>query len=150
MSLNEHYVKWESMSLTVKQRAYAECYAGDGEKAAYQAGYKGSKNSISVTVTRLNKNEEVVKLIRARESKRLTPLIKTREERQEWWSTVMEDEELPTKDRLRASELLAKSQCDFITKTEVTYPDAVQYTSEEKKVLKQLALQRAKEIISDV
>ena len=39
--------------------------------------------------------------------------IKSIEEVQEWWSSIMEDGEESTKDRLRASELLVKSKGGF-------------------------------------
>lgn len=45
-------------------------------------------------------------------------MIATREKRQELWTKVMNAEGVEMKDRLRASELLGKSEGDFISKIE--------------------------------
>jgi phage terminase small subunit len=48
--------------------------------------------------------------------------IASREERQSFWSSVLRDQNIDMKDRLKASDLLGKSQADFITRTEVSGP----------------------------
>ncbi len=46
------------------------------------------------------------------------PLVATREERQRWWSAIMRDPGIDLRDRLRASDMLAKSQGDYTIKVE--------------------------------
>lgn len=100
--------------MTPKQQDFVEHYAacGNATEAARLAGYKkphvqGSQNleklSIQAALTALT--EEVA-------SKR----IATAQERQEFWTAVMradEGYEAEMKDRLKASELLGKTQTDF-------------------------------------
>ena len=45
--------------------------------------------------------------------------IKSIEEIQHWWSTVVDDQEQQMKERLKASELLVKSQGGFVDKVDV-------------------------------
>ncbi len=52
-------------------------------------------------------------------SERKNQLIATREQRQEFWTAVMTDIEQDMRSRLRASELLAKSEGDFTEKVQV-------------------------------
>lgn len=50
---------------------------------------------------------------------RADPQIATREERQHFWTSLMYDEGVEASQRNRASELLGKSQGDFIEQVEV-------------------------------
>lgn len=105
--------------MVVNTRAirFAEVYDGNGVQAARAAGYKGSDAVLATTAGRLLRNPEVLERISKRETKRITGKILTREERQAFWSTVANDENADMGDRLRASELLGKSQADFIERT---------------------------------
>ena len=47
------------------------------------------------------------------------PAIKTRQQRQEFWSRMMDDVGQKASDRLKASELLKRSQGDFIEQQDV-------------------------------
>ena len=51
--------------------------------------------------------------IKLRHNKEYNPKILSRQERQAWWTLRMCDESLDMKDRLKASELLGKSEADF-------------------------------------
>lgn len=44
--------------------------------------------------------------------------VANREERQAFWTAILRDESRPMSERLRASELLARSEADFITRVE--------------------------------
>lgn len=46
--------------------------------------------------------------------------VLSREGRQRWWARVMGDEGYELKDRLKASELLGRSDGDFIDRTELS------------------------------
>lgn len=94
-------------------------YAGNGTEAARLAGYKGSDNVLAQTARDLLRNPQISEAIRAREKEEVRPLIATRQERQAFWTAVMNDtdEEMPA--RLKASELLGKSEGDFIDKVDL-------------------------------
>lgn len=102
--------------LTEKRRRFVDFFlgeaAGNATEAARLAGYKTPHPEGS----QLLQNPTIREAIESHSKTRSR--IKTRDERQEWWSQIMDDEDQPTKDRLRASELLAKSQADFVQRVE--------------------------------
>lgn len=57
--------------------------------------------------------------IKAQQAETLKAEIKSVEEVQKWWSGIVGDEEQEMKDRMKASELLVKSQGGFIEKVDV-------------------------------
>lgn len=103
--------------MTAKQKMFVAAYSGNATEAARAAGYS-SKTAYSQG-QRLLKNAEVAEAIREREGARTGALVATREARQEFWTAVMMNEELPMKERLRASELLGRSEGDFLEKSAV-------------------------------
>ena len=109
------------MAFTVKQRAFVEAYCGNATEAAITAGY--SKKTAASIGERLLRNVEIKEALKEREDKRLASLIATREERQRFWTTLMRDEDRKEVDRLKASELLAKSEGDFLERRELTGPN---------------------------
>jgi phage terminase small subunit len=109
-----------SKKLTAKMEAFVAVYDGNGTEAARKAGYKGSDNTLAQNARDLLSNPQIAEAIRARQDKRISRLILTREQRQEFWSTVTMDPEAHLSDRLRASELLGKSEADFTAKVEVS------------------------------
>lgn len=102
--------------LTPRQRKFAEMYAGNGTQAAREAGYHGDDNTLAQTARELLRNPQVAKVVRDREAKEIRPHVATRHERQEFWTKVMQglDGEADLRDRLKASELLGKSEADFV------------------------------------
>lgn len=104
--------------LTPRQKKFIEVYNGNGTEAARQAGYKGSDDVLGKTAYDLLRNPRIKKIIDARLSKEIKAIIATRTERQEFWSNVMKDGDVDWKNRLRASELLGRSEADFIEKHE--------------------------------
>lgn len=99
-------------SFTLMQRRFIKFYDGNGTTAARKAGYKKPE----VEASRLLKNVNVATAIAAREEKRTKSGIANREDRQRFWSAILNDTTLDLNHRLRASELLAKSEGDFLTK----------------------------------
>lgn len=93
-------------------------YSGNATEAARAAGYRGNDSTLSVTGARLLRHPEVRAALDARTARSLAGEIATREERQALWTRVMRDVEADMKDRLRASELLGKSQADFVERVE--------------------------------
>ena len=109
--------------LTIKQQRFVNCYDGNATQAAKDAGYKGSNNTLrKVGFENLTK-PNVKQAIRDREKKRNRKLIADREARQEFWTDIMNDENADMKDRLRASELLGRSEADFTDKQISTNPE---------------------------
>jgi phage terminase small subunit len=100
-----------SHKLTKKQKIFADIYDGNAKQAALLAGY--SKVSAHSIGQRLLNNPRIKELIQNRNNKVTAPLIMNRQARQEFWSKVIQDPEQSMGDRLRASELLGRSEADF-------------------------------------
>ena len=105
------------MGLTVRQQAFVNAYTGNATEAAIKAGY--SPDSAHVQGVRLLKNDNIMAAIRARNEEAQKPLIATREQRQKFWSEVMLDPEQEMQHRLKAAELLGKSECDFSERLQI-------------------------------
>ena len=94
--------------LTAKQRRFVEAYDGNATQAAIAAGYS---QKIARQMGQVNMTKRVILAeIKSRETVRCTPLIASRAERQQFWSSVMRDKEQMMRDRLKAAELLGKSE----------------------------------------
>jgi len=109
--------------MTIKQRRFVEAFDGNATEAARVAGY--SPRTAYAQGARLLKNVEVRAAIEAREREPREHRIATREERQGFWTAIMEDPSEETRDRLRASELLGRSQADFLDRVERSGPEDV-------------------------
>ena len=93
---------------TVKQQKLIDCYEGDIKKAA-----KKAKISYGYARQLLTKSN-ILEAIQNRQDTEIRPkTIMTRQQRQQFWTDVANDEKVDMKDRLRASELLGKSEADF-------------------------------------
>lgn len=120
--------------LSVKQRRFVEAYDGNATAAAIAAGYspktarlQGHKN-----ITKDN----ILEAIQSRENKRLESTILTREERQAFWSDIIRSEdEKNIMAKLKASELLAKSEGDFLDRHELTGKDGAPLDAAPRKVI---------------
>lgn len=102
--------------LTTKQARFVAAYTGNGVEAARAAGYKGSDETLNAVARENLRKPPIADAIQAREGKRVGTLIATREERQQFWTGAFRDENNPLTERLRASELLGKSEADFTDK----------------------------------
>jgi phage terminase small subunit len=105
--------------LNAMQQKFVAAYAGNATEAARIAGYKNPR----MTGSRLMTNVDIAEAIKKRQEKEERPLIATRQERQKFWTEVMQDTGGDMKDRLKASELLGKSEADFTERREVTGAD---------------------------
>ncbi len=103
-------------SLTPRQQAFVDAYAGNATAAAIAAGY--SAKAARVQGHRLLTNAAVAAAIDARRATQADRLIATREDRQRFWTGVMRDVGAEMRDRLKASELLGKAEADFIDRVE--------------------------------
>lgn len=108
-----------AQKLTLKEERFVAAYTGNGVEAARAAGYSGDNDTLAANASRLLTRDRVKAALAARSTKELRPLVKNRLERQQWWSHVMADEAAALRDRIRASELLGRSEADFTEKLEV-------------------------------
>lgn len=126
---------------TPKQRAFLDCWDGNINSTAEKA-------NISISYAKvLWADPEIKKLIRRREQNRTTKSVANRIERQEFWTKVLLGEEtskvitidddgvetikeiLPKmSDRLKASELLGRSEADFTDNQRISDPDGKSLT----------------------
>jgi phage terminase small subunit len=111
--------------LSDMEKKFVEAYSGNGEQAAIQAGY--SPKTAKVQGSRLLTRVNVITAIKSREEKPRAFRIATREERQAFWTNVMHGNEkdiayekgvkievdVKMSDRLKAAELLGRSEADF-------------------------------------
>lgn len=126
--------KKRAKKLTVKQQLFVDAYNGNATDAARKAGYKGSNATLGAVGAENLRKPQIAEAIANRQAKRSQPLIASREQRQAFWTRVMlgkekehvlvegADVELAPKlsDRLRAAELLGKSEGDFLHRMDVT------------------------------
>lgn len=108
--------------LTPKQARFVDAYmgaaAGNATEAARIAGYKGNDVTLaSVGAENLRKPQIAQRIA---ELQKNDPAIATREDRQRFWTAVMNDPHADMKDRLRASEILGKASGDFVERHEHT------------------------------
>ncbi len=120
---------------TVKRQRFIDLYDGNATVAAEKAGYAHPMQQGE----RLLRNVEILTAIQEREKDRENKVIADREERQAFWTTVFRGEivekvpvikdgtyqieEIPPKmsDRLKASELLGRSEADFVDRHQVEF-----------------------------
>lgn len=104
----------KARKLTPKQERFVHAYAksGNATKAAREAGY--SELYADRQAAQLLGKSWVKKALAELTAKLARPTIATITDRQEWWTEVIRDGKAKLADRLRASELLGKSQGDFI------------------------------------
>lgn len=111
--------------LTEKQRRFVEAYmgkaAGNGTEAARIAGYKGNTKTLQSVATENLSKPVIAAAIQERVRK--DPGIAKRKDRQRFWTDVMNSPETEMKDRLKASELLGRSQRDFVERRELSGPN---------------------------
>ena len=103
------------MNLTIKQKRFIDSFDGNATESARKAGYKNP----NVAGSRLLANDSIKEAIQSREKKRNSKDIAGRKERQRFWTAIMKDTSAKISDRLRASELLGRSEGDFLDRTEV-------------------------------
>jgi phage terminase small subunit len=115
--------------LTERQRKFCEAYSSNGGNAfaaAREAGYKHPAPSSAETL----KSPKIIQALEKLRESRTSSAIMTREERQEFWSQIARDKAQATRDRLKAAELLGKSQADFIDRKEITGKDGAPLMAE--------------------
>ena len=106
--------KWDKMALTDKQQRFVELWTGNATETATLAGYADARNA----GLRCLKNADICRQIKEKRAKELKPLILDRQGRQKLWTDIALSADEATKDRLKASELLGKSEGDFLDRVQ--------------------------------
>jgi hypothetical protein len=106
--------------MTDKQQKFIDCYCGDIKDAAEKAGLSYQY------CRRLATKSNIIEAIRDRQDTEIRPIdIADRQERQKFWSMMMRDTSEDAKDRLKASDLLGKSEADFTDNLHVKDDDTL-------------------------
>jgi len=107
-AIQEEQREYRGLHLPYRQRRLVALY--DGTNTEHIARMLGVAQG---TVNNWLKDPRVVEAIAKRDDIEDSPVIAGRIERKEFWSHVMISETFEIRDRLKASELLGKSECDF-------------------------------------
>jgi len=116
--MTKRKVQAKGREFTTKQQQLIDCFAGDIKEAAKKAeisyGY----------ARRLVTKGNILEAIKNRQDTEIRPKeIANRQRRQEFWTNIMDDEDEETKDRLKASELLGRSEADFTENLAHQFPE---------------------------
>lgn len=103
--------------LSARKQKFVDAYAGNATEAAIAAGL--SKKTAKAAGSRMFNDADVQAAIRARDKEAAKASIATRQQRQQFWTKVLLAENEKMADRLKASELLGRSEADFTDKMEV-------------------------------
>lgn len=107
------------MKLTPKQQAFADYYiqTGNATESAIKAGYskKTAKETGYENLTKPHLQRYIEKKQKELESSRMADMTEVRE----FWTEIMRDIDSETRDRLKASEMIAKTSGAFLNKVEM-------------------------------
>jgi phage terminase small subunit len=110
------------VKLKEQHKLFADYYieSGNATESYKRAGYKAKGHSAEVAANRLLSNVEVAEYIKERNKQFESPRIANMEEVQEFWADTLRDRNAPLKDRLKASEYIAKTNAAFIEKQQIS------------------------------
>ena len=110
------------MKLTEKQRRFADYYiqTGNASEAYRRAGHKGkSASTVTTNANRLLTNADIMLYIAEQNAKLADERIADMKEIKQFWTDVLRGNEAALmKDRLKASELIAKTNGAFLDRVE--------------------------------
>lgn len=110
-------------SLTVKQKAFTDLYiqTGNATQSYIDAGYKASKRNIAeVEGHKLLRNPKIISYLDEVNSVLNSDSIADMKEVKEFWTTTMRTPFIDRKDRLKASEMIARTNGAFLERIEHT------------------------------
>jgi hypothetical protein len=125
--------------LTDKQQAFIGFYVDPNSKTfnnAYQSAIAAryAHNTANNADSLILGNKGVQREIAETRAILKRKAVKTRTERQEFWSTVVNDDTVSMPDRLRASELLGRSEADFTDNIANTVEDQTKTLTNEEQI----------------
>jgi phage terminase small subunit len=102
--------------LEERQKKFCDYYieTGNASESYQRAGYKAKGNVAEAAASRLLKNVKVIEYIRERNEQLGNSRIANMLEVKEFWSNVLRNKENEMKDRLKASEYIAKTNAAFV------------------------------------
>lgn len=108
------------MKLTEKQKLFVDLYIETGNATeAYKRVYKSKNdNTAAKEGFKLLRNPKITPFIEQRNKQLESHRIADMEEVKRFWTSTLRDENLDRKDRLKASEYIAKTNAAFIDKVE--------------------------------
>lgn len=111
------------MKLTEKQKRFADYYieSGNATESYKRAGYKATSDNIAgVESFKLLRNPKVSEYIAERNKQMESHRIADMEEVKQFWTNTMRSNETELRDRLKASEYIAKTNAAFIEKQQIS------------------------------
>lgn len=102
--------------LSEAQRRFVDLYDGNATATAKLVGYREP----GASGAQLMKNPAVLAALENRSRREVRVGVLNRIERQQFWSETILNENVPMQHRLKASELLGRSEGDFIDRIDVT------------------------------
>ncbi|MEH7374460.1 terminase small subunit [Neobacillus drentensis] len=107
--------------LNTKQKKFADYFIETGiATASYiKAGYEAEGHSAEAAASRLLRNVEVQEYIKERNEQLDVEFIADIKETKRFWTEIMRDGNADMKDRLKASEYIAKTNGAFVEKKEL-------------------------------
>lgn len=129
----------EEKKIGKKLRDFIQCYDGDDLNSMRLAGYSGTDTYLRAKCKRFLEDVDVVEALKSRDTyiKSRQQMIATRQERQAFWTHLMRNEDpdarpeydnngvikptdnVPLSQRMKASELLGKSETDFVDRVQL-------------------------------
>ena len=103
---------------TEKQQRFILAYDGNATEAARKAGYDGNDVTLGAVGYENLKNPQIKAAIDERMDEIKRKIIGSKLDRQKWLKSITDDESLKLADRLKAAEMLHKTEGDFLQKIE--------------------------------
>jgi phage terminase small subunit len=110
------------LKLTEKQKRFADYYieTGNATESYKRAGYKAASDNIAgVESFKLLRNPKIAEYIEERNKHIESHRIADMKEVKEFWTNLLRNEQADSRDRLKASEYIAKTNAAFIDKQEI-------------------------------
>ena len=115
--------------LTAKQEAFVQkIIEGYSQADAYRSAYSCknmSDNSIYVNASKLMADTKVALRLKELRDKLAKPSIMSAQERMEWLTRLIQNEEEGTSDKLKAIDIMNKMQGEYVQKVEAEVKNAV-------------------------
>lgn len=107
-------------ALNEKQKRFADYYieSGNATESYKRAGYIADGNAAEVNANRLLRNAKVMEYVKERNKSLESDRIADMTEVKEFWTNILRNNNIEPKDRLKASEYIAKTNAAFIDKVE--------------------------------
>ena len=101
--------------LTYKQSKFVELWTGNASETARLAGYADPRKAGFRCVN----NANICQLLQEKRAEEVKPHVASRQDRQGFWTETMQDGDQKIEARLKSSELLGRSEGDFLERVQV-------------------------------